>query len=429
MAKWIKTAQHEDLDKKYEEYLRLQKIFELDIMNNAKGRAAQSVKSEIEEESLRKANSVLSGQKNINGMKVNFIDLPAKKGSRSPLSHSKIITNSGRATVLADINGVRIPFYVSSGQGGKENVVTGKWYAFFGEHEEGWMNKGQQDQINNSYGSEKIAAIENWLNTNLNFLKNFNIEGTEFSPLLPTSVMTKTKDHLPLINRDLKPARNQEHDNWNFVLANEWGKLTPEQQQTITRKNYDDLNENVRQLIEKLDRATESSYLSSSSKIMNLVLSGKVDENEIQNWSMGYCSIKNPPQEIRNYLVKDLKAKVYSDLYLFKFPEATNFFRNYIPYRTLSDLAFEYILDHNEEYLKLYKDYGRPTQKQNLEIMNILETEGYVPGDLEESKNPNLLASPLQIRGVADTEKKNPNFFGDKQGKSGTFGGTGGKRR
>ena len=58
--------------------------------------------------------------------------------------------------------------------------------------------------------------------------------------------------------------------------------MTPEQQNEIHRKNYDDLNENVRQLIEKLDRATESSYLSSSSKIMNLVLSGKVDENEIR---------------------------------------------------------------------------------------------------------------------------------------------------
>lgn len=404
MAKWIKIAQHEDLDKKYEEYLRLQKIYELDISNIAKGRAVEPVKLEIQEESLRKANSVLSGQKNINGMKVNFIDLPAKKGSRSPLLHSKIITNSGRATVLADINGVRIPFYVSSGQGGKENVVTGKWYAFFGEHEEGWMNKGQQDQINNSYGSEKLAAIEDWLNTNLNFLKNFNIEGTEFSPLLPTSVMTKTKLHLPLINRDLKPARNQEHDNWNFVLANEWGKLTPEQQQTITRKNYDDLNENVRQLIEKLDRATESSYLSSSSKIMNLVLSGKVDENEIQNWSMGYCSIKNPPQEIRNYLVKDLKAKVYSDLYLFKFPEATNYFKSWIPMKTLSDLAFEYILDHNEEYLKLYRDYGRPTQKQNVQIIKKLETEGYASDNFEAldqaEKDLGILKSSKSIRKI-----------------------------
>jgi hypothetical protein len=116
---------------------------------------------------------------------------------------------------------------------------------------------------------------------------------------------------------------------------------------------------------------------------MNLVLSGKVDENEIQNWSMGYCSIKNPPQEIRNYLVKDLKAKVYSDLYLFKFPEATNYFKSWVPMKTLSDLAFEYILDHNEEYLKLYRDYGRPTQKQNLEIIKKLETEGYASDNFE----------------------------------------------
>ena len=432
MAKWIKVAE-DVIDSKYREYSRLN-----DIKDKpgelTYSRAKDKIELEIAEESLRKANSVLSGQKNINGMKVNFIDLPARLSSRRSLSHSKIITNAGRATVLADINGVRIPFYISTGQAGKENVVTGKWYAFFGEHEKGWMNKGTQDQINNSYGSEKLAAIEDWLNTNLNFLKNRFIGDTEFLPILPVSVMTKTKDHLPLINRDLKPASTSRHDYeldaWEPTeKKTEWHNMTPQQQNEIIKKNNDNFNENVRQTLEKLDRSTESSYLSSSSKIMNLVLSGKVDENEIQNWSMGYCSIKNPPQEIRNYLLKDLKAKVYSDIYLFKFPEATNFFRNYIPYRTLSDLAFEYILDHNEEYLKLYRDYGRPTQKQNLEIMNILETEGNVPGDLEESKNPNLLASPLQIRGVAGTEKKNPNFFGDKQGKSGPFGGSGGKRR
>ncbi len=422
MAKWIKIAQHEDLDKKYEEYL---KALESENSNS------YNMRLELAEESFKRANSVLSGTKNINGMKVSFVDLPVQHNTRKPITYSKLLNNWGRVTILADINGVRVPFYISTGQGGKENVAIGKWYTFFGEHEKGWMNKGKQDQINSSYGSKKLAAIEDWLDTNLNFLKTSH-PGGEFNPILPARIETKlSKIHIPLINRDMKPASTVKHD-YDYAgpeKATELRNMTPKQQNELYQKYNRDLNENVSQLIEKLDRATESSYLSSSSKIMNLVLSGKVDENEIQNWSMGYCSIKNPPQEIRNYLLKDLKAKVYSDIYLFKFPEATNFFRNYIPYRTLSDLAFEYILDHNEEYLKLYRDYGRPTQKQNLEIMNILETEGNVPGDLEESKNPNLLASPLQIRGVADTEKKNPNFFGDKQGKSGPFGGTGGKRR
>jgi hypothetical protein len=51
--------------------------------------------------------------------------------------------------------------------------------------------------------------------------------------------------------------------------------------------------------------------------------------------------------------------------------------------KTLSDLAFEYILDHNEEYLKLYRDYGRPTQKQNVQIIKKLETEGYASDNFE----------------------------------------------
>ena len=407
MAKWIKVAE-DVIDSKYREYSRLN-----DIKDKpgelTYSRAKDKIELEIAEESLRKANSVLSGQKNINGMKVNFIDLPARLSSRRPLSHSKIITNAGRTTVLADINGVRIPFYISTGQAGKENVVTGKWYAFFGEHEKGWMNKGTQDQINNSYGSEKLAAIEDWLNTNLNFLKNRFIGDTEFSPILPVSVMTKTKDHLPLVNRDLKPASTSRHDYeldaWEPTeKKTEWHNMTPQQQNEIIKKNNDNFNENVRQTLEKLDRSTESSYLSSSSKIMNLVLSGKVDENEIQNWSMGYCSIKNPPQEIRNYLLKDLKAKVYSDIYLFKFPEATNFFRNYIPYRTLSDLAFEYILDHNEEYLKLYRDYGRPTQKQNIQIIRLLESEGFDSDHFEfldkAEKDLGILKSSKSIRKI-----------------------------
>ena len=389
MAKWIKVAE-DFIDSKYREYSRLN-----DIKDKpgefTYSRAKEKVKLEIAEESLRKANSVLSGQKNINGMKVNFIDLPARLSSRRSLSHSKIITNAGRATVLADINGVRIPFYISSGQGGKENVVTGKWYAFFGEHEKGWMNKGQQDQINNSYGSEKLAAIENWLNTNLNFLKNGIIGDTEFSPILPTSVMTKTKDHLPLINRDLIPARNQEHENWNFEAAKEWGKLTPEQQQKITRKNYDDLNENVRQTLEKLDRATgenreESSYATvfpSIAQLKNYIISQcKGDAYDLFLWDNGKSVLNNPPREIIE-IIRGMNPKVTGSNYLFDNSDAVNYFKSWVPMKTLGDEAFEYILDNNEEYLNLYKNFGRPTQKQNVQIIRKLETEGYASDNFE----------------------------------------------
>ena len=38
----------------------------------------------------------------------------------------------GRPVMLIDIDDVRVPFYVSTGKGGKKNVPVGQWYPFFG---------------------------------------------------------------------------------------------------------------------------------------------------------------------------------------------------------------------------------------------------------------------------------------------------------
>ena len=118
MNKWIKIAQHEDLDNKHREYL---KALESENSNS------YNMRLELAEESFKRANSVLSGTKNINGMKVSFVDLPVQHNTRKPITYSKLLNNYGRVTILADINGVRVPFYISTGQGGKENVAIGKW--------------------------------------------------------------------------------------------------------------------------------------------------------------------------------------------------------------------------------------------------------------------------------------------------------------
>jgi hypothetical protein len=46
-----------------------------------------------------------------------------------------------RNIVVVNINGVHMPFYMSTGLGGKENVQPGLWYPFFGI-KDGWLNKG-----------------------------------------------------------------------------------------------------------------------------------------------------------------------------------------------------------------------------------------------------------------------------------------------
>ena len=383
MSKWIKVAQHEDLDKKYREYQRLQGIKDKPG-DFTISRATTQLREEIGTESVKRANSVLSGPKNIDGMKVNFIDMPLRMSKRTPIRYSKIIENSGRATVLADINGIRVPFYISTGDAGKENVAVGKWYTFFGENEKGWMNKGQQDEINSSYGSKKLAAIENWLDANLNFLKNNNPQGDPlFFPLLPmrdgVSVIAKMNDHLPLINRDMKPASTSLHD-YNYSGPEkriEWENMTPEQQNEIHRKNNNNLNGNIRQLIEKLDRATgennvedSSATLSSPADVLKnyIVSQCKGDAYEILLWSEGKSIVNNPPIEIRN-IIMGMNPKITGlHHYLFDNVDAVNYFKIWIRNRTLGDEAFYYILDNNEEYLNLYRNWGRPNQIQNVEM-------------------------------------------------------------
>ncbi len=73
-------------------------------------------------------------------------------------------TGSGRVTVLKDVNGVQVPFYISTGKGGKANVETGKWYPFFGVGPDGWFNKGTEKDINNFYGSPELKTAADELN-------------------------------------------------------------------------------------------------------------------------------------------------------------------------------------------------------------------------------------------------------------------------
>ena len=81
MNKWIKIAQHEDLDKKHREYL---KALESENSNS------YNMRLELAEESLKRANSVLSGTKNINAMKVSFVDLPVQHNTTKPITYSKL---------------------------------------------------------------------------------------------------------------------------------------------------------------------------------------------------------------------------------------------------------------------------------------------------------------------------------------------------
>jgi hypothetical protein len=115
---------------------------------------------------------------------------------------SRIVDLAGRKIVLADVNGTQVPFYLSSGAGGKDKVQAGKWYPFFGVGADGWMNKGSQDQINSYYGAPALASMAKQLDENIGDIRD--------DRSIPA--VGATGRHIDAINNGLSPADNDRAD-------------------------------------------------------------------------------------------------------------------------------------------------------------------------------------------------------------------------
>ena len=137
---------------------------------------------------LQKINALLSS-----GLKIVPLPVSAMKGKKYP-----VVSNGGRKIVLVDMGTIKLPFYCSTGEGGKENVAAGKWYPFFGIAN-GWFNKLGQSNINNYYGSEKAKSVAQKLDSVLGDVVN----------LIGSKAFRSVRDDdmaVSAINQDLKPA-------------------------------------------------------------------------------------------------------------------------------------------------------------------------------------------------------------------------------
>ena len=196
-----------------------------------------------------------------------------------------VVDYSDRVMVMMKIGKYNIPFYISTGQAGKKNVKAGNWYAVFGIGvERGWINKGSEEQINNSYGFqlfEKLSKILDWgigtiesrenngngkLKDGIGFLSDdkANLEAFNDAMNLPTKPAgknTDTKDFYDHINSTLA------------LLSNELSNIASKQQQTVASP------EDIQQQIADLREQEQKEMLS---KIPNIedykVINGKVDK-------------------------------------------------------------------------------------------------------------------------------------------------------
>lgn len=115
-----------------------------------------------------------------------------------------VISHSGRAKTLININGVIVPFYLTSGQGGK-GLAPG-WYPFFGIGNDGWLNKTDKSDMETYYSrywganvAAKIEEVSKELNAKygvdpLAYEKPDADPTTTEKPI--TSMMDKTEDYI-----------------------------------------------------------------------------------------------------------------------------------------------------------------------------------------------------------------------------------------
>lgn len=146
-----------------------------------------------------------------------FINAKGESGTNNMINYYH------RNIVIVNINGVHVPFYMSSGLGGKENVQPGLWYPFFGI-KDGWLNKGTQEQINSFYGSPILQAIAEQLNATLGTGYVNDIKG----PITLDPSYESEYPQIDFINQDMNPAANNKADtveNFNNNVENVLSKI------------------------------------------------------------------------------------------------------------------------------------------------------------------------------------------------------------
>ena len=122
-----------------------------------------------------------------------------------------IIDMSGRKIVVRDVNGVQVPFYLSSGRAGKADVPAGKWYPILGiDPDTGWLNKGSSAEIVNYYGSDALRQAAQELDATIGDIRN----DTSVPRVGPTG------PHMDIINQGLSPTANQQPDTMEKFNAN-----------------------------------------------------------------------------------------------------------------------------------------------------------------------------------------------------------------
>lgn len=162
-----------------------------------------------------------TGKVPFNGIETTEFNIPGvtMEGFTIDGNYYNVLSHSGRAKTLVNINGVIVPFYLTSGSGGK-GLIPG-WYPFGGIGKDGWLNKTGKPDMETYYSrligqenADLLKAIAAKLNeqygTDAEVFKNPDADPTTIVRPI-TTLLDKVEDY---INSKLlfTPTSNKQTD-------------------------------------------------------------------------------------------------------------------------------------------------------------------------------------------------------------------------
>jgi AraC-like DNA-binding protein len=202
-----------------------------------------------------------------------------------------VVTSTDRAKVLVNINGVIVPFYLTTGQAGK-GLVPG-WYPFFGIGKDGWLNKTDKSDMETyyeRYWGEEAANIAKSISEELN-----SFYGTDPSTF-------KNDGDPNATSRPLSTLADKVEDYINSKLS-----YTPAINNADARKT---LRSNVEQLGKEINAKYDAELAALGQQTPT---STSVINQEILNEYAGQVIYVSPGIKISEELANDPNVILYDD--------------------------------------------------------------------------------------------------------------------